>query len=67
MRRRRWPVVVVVLARMGLVSVEKLRDFRQYFIVLAFVIAAVITGMGTLYRLTTPQQTILGLEREVAT
>ncbi|PND37836.1 twin-arginine translocase subunit TatC [Paucibacter aquatile] len=37
------PVVVVVLARMGLVSVEKLRDFRQYFIVLAFVIAAVIT------------------------
>ena len=37
------PVVVVVLARMGLVSVEKQRDFRQYFIVLAFVIAAVIT------------------------
>jgi len=37
------PVVVVVLARMGLVSVQKLRDFRQYFIVLAFVIAAVIT------------------------
>ena len=37
------PVVVVVLARMGLVSVQKLRDFRQYFIVLAFVIAAIIT------------------------
>lgn len=37
------PVVVVLLARMGLVSVQKLRDFRQYFIVLAFVIAAVIT------------------------
>lgn len=37
------PVVVVVLARMGLVSVEKLKEFRGYFIVLAFVIAAVIT------------------------
>jgi sec-independent protein translocase protein TatC len=37
------PVVVVVLARMGIVSVEKLRAFRSYFIVLAFVIAAVIT------------------------
>ena len=37
------PVVVVVLARMGLVSVEKLRQFRSYFIVIAFIIAAVIT------------------------
>ncbi|MDT9000367.1 twin-arginine translocase subunit TatC [Paucibacter sp. APW11] len=37
------PVVVVVLARMGLVSIEKLREWRGYFIVLAFVIAAVIT------------------------
>lgn len=37
------PVVVVVLARMGLVSVEKLKEFRGYFIVLAFIIAAVIT------------------------
>ncbi|HEX2012922.1 MAG TPA: twin-arginine translocase subunit TatC [Roseateles sp.] len=37
------PVVVVVLARMGLVSIEKLREFRGYFIVLAFIIAAVIT------------------------
>jgi sec-independent protein translocase protein TatC len=37
------PVVVVVLARMGLVTVEKLREFRGYFIVLAFVIAAIIT------------------------
>lgn len=37
------PVVVVVLVRMGLVSVEKLKQFRGYFIVLAFVIAAVIT------------------------
>jgi sec-independent protein translocase protein TatC len=37
------PVVVVVLARMGLVSIEKLRSFRSYFIVLAFIIAAVLT------------------------
>ena len=37
------PVVVVVLARMGLVSIEKLRGFRSYFIVLAFIVAAVIT------------------------
>ena len=37
------PVVVVVLARMGIVTVAKLRDFRGYFIVIAFVIAAVVT------------------------
>ncbi len=37
------PVVVVVLARMGLVSIEKLKAFRSYFIVLAFIVAAVIT------------------------
>jgi sec-independent protein translocase protein TatC len=37
------PVIVVVVARMGLVSVEKLRSFRGYFIVLAFIIAAIIT------------------------
>jgi sec-independent protein translocase protein TatC len=37
------PVIVVVLARMGLVSIEKLKQFRSYFIVLAFVVAAVIT------------------------
>ena len=35
--------VVVVLARMGLVTVPQLKQFRGYFIVLAFVIAAVIT------------------------
>lgn len=37
------PIAVVVLARMGIVSVEKLREFRGYFIVLAFVIAAIVT------------------------
>ncbi len=37
------PVVVVVLVRMGLISVEKLKQFRPYVIVGAFVIAAVVT------------------------
>jgi sec-independent protein translocase protein TatC len=37
------PIVVVVLARMGIVSVAKLREWRGYFIVIAFVVAAVIT------------------------
>ena len=37
------PVVVVVLARMNLVSIQKLKEFRSYFIVLAFIIAAIIT------------------------
>jgi sec-independent protein translocase protein TatC len=37
------PIIVVVLARMGLVPLDKLRSFRGYFIVLAFIIAAVIT------------------------
>jgi sec-independent protein translocase protein TatC len=37
------PVVVMVLARMGLVSIEKLKAFRSYFIVLAFIVAAIIT------------------------
>ena len=37
------PVVVVVLARLGLVSIERLKAFRSYFIVLAFIIAAVLT------------------------
>lgn len=37
------PVAVVVLARMGVVSVEKLKAWRGYFIVGAFVVSAVIT------------------------
>src|SRR5471032_52193 len=37
------PIVVVVLARMGVVSVAKLKDFRGYFVVIAFIISAVIT------------------------
>jgi sec-independent protein translocase protein TatC len=37
------PIVVVVLARMGVVSIEKLKAFRSYFVVLAFIIAAIVT------------------------
>ena len=37
------PIAVVVLARMGVVSIEKLKNFRGYFIVIAFVIAAIVT------------------------
>ena len=37
------PIVVVMLARLGMVSIEKLKAFRSYFIVLAFIIAAVLT------------------------
>jgi sec-independent protein translocase protein TatC len=37
------PIAVVVLARLGVVSIEKLKGFRAYFIVLAFIIAAVLT------------------------
>ena len=37
------PIAVIVLARMNIVSIEKLKAFRGYFIVLAFVIAAIVT------------------------
>lgn len=37
------PVAVVVLVKIGFVTVEKLREIRPYFIVAAFVIAAVVT------------------------
>ncbi|MEO8082135.1 MAG: twin-arginine translocase subunit TatC [Caldimonas sp.] len=37
------PIAVIVLARVGIVSIEKLKAFRAYFIVLAFIIAAVLT------------------------
>jgi sec-independent protein translocase protein TatC len=37
------PIAVVVLARLNIVTIEKLRDFRGYFVVLAFVIAAIVT------------------------
>jgi sec-independent protein translocase protein TatC len=37
------PVVVVILVRMGIVSVTKLKEVRPYVIVGAFVIAAIVT------------------------
>ena len=37
------PIVVVMLTRMGMVTIEQLREARPYFIVIAFVIAAVVT------------------------
>ncbi|WKB54771.1 twin-arginine translocase subunit TatC [Eleftheria terrae] len=37
------PIVVVVLARLNMVSIEKLKAFRSYFIVVAFIVAAVVT------------------------
>jgi sec-independent protein translocase protein TatC len=37
------PVVVIVLARMGIVTLEQLRSARPYFVVGAFVVAAVVT------------------------
>ena len=37
------PIVVVVLVRLGVVSVAQIRSFRRYFIVLSFIIAAIAT------------------------
>jgi sec-independent protein translocase protein TatC len=37
------PIVVILLARMGIVSLEQLRTIRPYFIVGAFVVSAVVT------------------------
>ncbi len=37
------PIAVIVLARMGIVTIEQLQKFRGYFIVAAFIVAAVVT------------------------
>ena len=37
------PIAVVVLARLKVVTIEKLKDFRGYFIVVAFIVAAILT------------------------
>jgi sec-independent protein translocase protein TatC len=37
------PVALIVLVRFGVVDVQKLKEFRPYFIVGAFVIAAIVT------------------------
>ena len=36
-------MAVIVLARIGVVTIEQLKKFRGYFVVVAFVIAAVVT------------------------
>ncbi|MGJ7495696.1 twin-arginine translocase subunit TatC [Variovorax sp. RT4R15] len=37
------PIVVMLLVRFEMVTIEKLREFRGYFIVVAFIVAAVLT------------------------
>jgi sec-independent protein translocase protein TatC len=45
------PVVVVVLVRMGMVTLAKLKEIRPYVIVGAFIIAAVVTPPDVLSQL----------------
>jgi sec-independent protein translocase protein TatC len=45
------PVVVVVLVRMGMVSLAKLKEIRPYVIVGAFVISAIVTPPDVLSQL----------------
>lgn len=37
------PIVVMLLARFNILSIEKMKEFRGYFVVVAFVVAAVVT------------------------
>jgi sec-independent protein translocase protein TatC len=37
------PVAVVVLARIGVVTVDQLKKFRGYFVVVAFIVSAIVT------------------------
>ncbi len=37
------PIVVMLLVRVGIVTLEQLKSFRGYFVVVAFIVAAVIT------------------------
>jgi sec-independent protein translocase protein TatC len=45
------PIVVLILVRMGVVSIAQLREFRAYFIVGAFVVSAVVTPPDVLSQL----------------
>jgi sec-independent protein translocase protein TatC len=45
------PIVLIILVRAGVVTVEKLRDARPYFIVGAFVVAAIVTPPDVLSQL----------------
>jgi len=45
------PIVVIILVRAGVVSVQKLKDIRPYFIVGAFVVSAIVTPPDVLSQL----------------
>ena len=45
------PVVVLILVRMGMVTIAQLRDIRPYFIVGSFVVSAVVTPPDVLSQL----------------
>jgi sec-independent protein translocase protein TatC len=45
------PIVVVVLVKLGMVSIQKLKEIRPYVIVGAFIIAAVVTPPDVLSQL----------------
>lgn len=45
------PVVVVVLVRMGVLSIAKLKQIRPYVIVAAFVVAGIVTPPDVLSQL----------------
>jgi sec-independent protein translocase protein TatC len=45
------PVVLVVLVRLGMCSVAQLRSFRRYYIVVAFVVSAIVTPPDVLSQL----------------
>jgi sec-independent protein translocase protein TatC len=45
------PVVVVVLVKMGIVTLQKLKEIRPYVIVGAFIIAAIVTPPDVLSQL----------------
>jgi len=44
------PVVVIVLVRVGLVSIDKLKEIRPYVIVGAFVVGAIFTPPDVISR-----------------
>lgn len=45
------PIVVIVLVSVGIVSLDKMRGARRYFIVISFVIAAIVTPPDVLSQL----------------
>ena len=45
------PIVIIVLVRMGAVSIEQLKKSRPYFIVGAFIVAAIVTPPDVLSQL----------------